>query len=144
MGILTVDRNLSPCSSSSPSSPPLASPARNQCPTLQQIGEAFEQEFNVEIPDGILDCVHGGNNCPFSSFQDFFQWFEESTGLEIPDVDVDVEDLVDACMSGSEDCPTLQEAVDFVQTELGANLDDQTVQTIFNCAEDVLAQLGFN
>ena len=43
-----------------------------------------------------------------------------------------------------QDCPTLQQAVDFLQTELGANLDDQTVQTIFNCAEDVLAQLGFN
>ena len=27
----------------------LASPAGNQCPTLQQIGEAFEQEFNVEV-----------------------------------------------------------------------------------------------
>merc|ERR1712203_1329862 len=79
----------------------LASPARNQCPTLQQIGEAFQEEFKVEIPEGILDCVHGGDNCPFSSFEDFFDWFEASTGLEIPDVDIDVDELMDACMSGS-------------------------------------------
>ena len=99
----------------------VASPALSrddECPTLKEIGKAFEDHFQVEIPDGILDCVHGGDNCPFSSFEAFFEWFEESTGLQveerwpsillfslslqIPDVDVDVEALMDACMSGSE------------------------------------------
>merc|ERR1712045_49023 len=124
----------------------VASPALSrddECPTLEQIGQAFEAHFQVEIPEGILDCVHGGDNCPFSSFEAFFEWFEESTGLQIPDVDVDVEALMDACMSGSEDCPTLDEAVDFLQNELGADLDDETIEGIYNCAGDILSQLGF-
>ena len=64
----------------------MASPAlsrEDECPTLEQIGQAFEDHFQVEIPAGILDCVHGGDNCPFESFEAFFQWFEESTGLEV-------------------------------------------------------------
>merc|ERR1712244_149818 len=72
-----------------------------------------------------------------------FEWFEDSTGLQIPDVDVDVEALMDACMSGSEDCPTLDEAVDFLQNEFGADLDDETIEGIYNCAGDILSQLGF-
>merc|ERR1711953_261793 len=122
----------------------VASPALSrddECPTLEEIGQAFEDHFQVEIPEGILDCVHGGDNCPFSSFEAFFEWFEESTGLQIPDVDVEA--LMDACMSGSEDCPTLDEAVDFLQNELGADLDDETIEGIYNCAGDILSQLGF-
>ena len=64
----------------------VASPALNrddECPTLQQIGQAFEEHFEAEIPEGILDCLHGGDNCPFTSFEDFFAWFEESTGLQV-------------------------------------------------------------
>ena len=64
----------------------VASPALNrddECPTLEQIGQAFEEHFQVEIPAGILDCVHGGENCPFSSFEAAFEWFEESTGLQV-------------------------------------------------------------
>ena len=73
---------------------------------------------------------------------------------------------MDACMSGSEvmtglyqlntanlsnflvfvpqDCPTLDDAVDFLQNELGADLDDETIEGIYNCAGDILSQLGFN
>merc|ERR1712154_737342 len=79
----------------------------DECPTLEQIGQAFEEHF------------------------------------QIPDVDVDVEALMDACMSGSEDCPTLDDAVDFLQNELGADLDDETIAGIYNCAGDILSQLGF-
>ena len=64
----------------------VARPALNrddECPTLEQIGQAFEEHFQVEIPAGILDCVHGGENCPFSSFEAAFEWFEESTGLQV-------------------------------------------------------------
>ena len=64
----------------------VASPALNrdeECPTLQQIGQAFKEHFGAEIPEGILDCLHGGDNCPFTSFEDFFAWFEESTGLQV-------------------------------------------------------------
>merc|ERR1712018_997453 len=93
----------------------------DECPTLEQIGQAFEDHFQVEIPEGILDCVHGGDNCPFSSF----------------------EALMDACMSGSEECPTLEEAVAFLQNELGADLDDETIAGIYTCAGDILSQLGF-
>ena len=72
---------------------------------------------------------------------------------------------MDACMSGSEvmtglyqlnkanlsnflvfvlqDCPTLEEAVAFLQNELGADLDDETIAGIYNCAGDILSQLGF-
>ena len=64
----------------------VASPALSrddECPTLEEIGKAFEDHFQVEIPEGILDCVHGGEDCPFSSFEAFFEWFEESTGLQV-------------------------------------------------------------
>merc|ERR1712007_149035 len=65
----------------------VASPALSrddECPTLEEIGRAFEDHFQVEIPEGILDCVHGGEDCPFSSFEAFFEWFEESTGSRSP------------------------------------------------------------
>merc|ERR1712045_634667 len=123
-----------------------ASPALSrddECPTLEQIGQAFEDHFQVEIPAGILDCVHGGDNCPFESFEAFFQWFEESTGLELPEVDIDFEKLMDDCMSGSEDCPSLEDAVNFLQHELDADLDDETIAGIYKCAPGILAQLGF-
>merc|ERR1712088_23004 len=83
----------------------VASPALSrddECPTLEEIGKAFEDHFQVEIPEGILECLHGG-----------------------------------------EDCPTLEEAVDFLQNELGADLDDETIEGIYNCAGDILSQLGF-
>ena len=76
------------------------------------------------------------------------------------DVDIDVEKLMDACMSGSEvtiglaiisnllffspqDCPSLEDAVKFLQHELDANLDDETIAGIYKCAPGILAQLGF-
>ena len=72
-----------------------------------------------KIPEGdVLHCLHGGDDCPWESFEAFFEWFEKSTGLEvgyqtntnksyifsfqIPDVDIDIKALIDACMSGSE------------------------------------------
>ena len=43
----------------------------------------------------------------------------------------------------AQDCPTLDDAVDFLQNELGADLDDETIAGIYNCAGDILSQLGF-
>merc|ERR1711876_158508 len=109
----------------------VASPALNrddECPTLKQLGQAFEEHFNVKIPDGILDCVHGGDKCPFTSFEDFFNWFQKSTGIKIPDVDINVDELMEACVSGSEACPTL---------------DDEAINGIYTCAPEILSQLGF-
>merc|ERR1711879_263271 len=117
----------------------VASPALNrddECPTLEQLGKAFEEHFKVKIPDGILDCLHGGDKCPFTSFQ-------KSTGIKIPDVDINVDELMGACMSGSEACPTLEDAVKFVQNELGADLDDEAINGIYKCAPEILSQLGF-
>ena len=78
---------------------------RNECPTLEEIGNAFEDHFGVavyifyqlcyiliyclshfKIPDEFLDCLNGGDNCPFDSFEDFEGWFESNTGLEVQGV----------------------------------------------------------
>merc|ERR1712045_25254 len=114
-----------------------------ECPTLEQIGEAFENEFNAEIPEGILNCFHGGENCPFGSFEDFFHWFEETTGLEIPELDIDLEEMVAACKADSENCPTLEEVVNFIQNDLGIDMDDELVQVLYDCAEEILSKLGW-
>merc|ERR1712002_1392290 len=53
--------------------------SRNSCPSLEEIGQWFENEFNTPIPDGIIDCVHNGENCPFSDFGDFQVTFVKYT-----------------------------------------------------------------
>merc|ERR1712233_246167 len=58
--------------------------SRDSCPTLEQIGQWFENEFDTQIPDGIIDCVHNGENCPFEDFGEFQDWFHSTTGFEIP------------------------------------------------------------
>ena len=45
--------------------------SRNSCPSLEEIGQWFESEFDTQIPDGIIDCVHNGENCPFADFGEF-------------------------------------------------------------------------
>ena len=40
-------------------------------------------------------------------------------------------------------CPTLEDAVKFVQNELGADLDDEAINGIYKCAPEILSQLGF-
>ena len=47
------------------------------------------------------------------------------------------------CLSGGDGCPTLDEAIDFIQEETGGYLSDEVLEVIYNCAEDILAQLGF-
>ena len=37
-----------------------------------------------------MDCVHGGSNCPFTSFEDFFGWFVSSTKLKVLPDNVDI------------------------------------------------------
>ena len=56
---------------------------RKECPTLDQIAGAFEAEFGSAIPDGALDCLHGGDKCPWSSFENFQSWFKNATGLKV-------------------------------------------------------------
>ena len=41
-------------------------------------------------------------------------------------------------------CPSLEEVVEFIQTELGVHLDDEIIQTISHCADEILGQLGLN
>ena len=93
------------------------------------------------------------------------QLFFLFSSLQIPDVDINVDELMEACMSGSEvmivldcinqanlsnflvfaaqACPTLEDAVNFVQSELGADLDDEAINGIYKCAPEILSQLGF-
>ena len=52
--------------------------SRNSCPSLEEIGQWFEHEFGTQIPDGIIDCVHNGENCPFSDFGEFQVCFVSS------------------------------------------------------------------
>ena len=37
----------------------------------------------AQIPDGLMDCVLGGDNCPFEDFDDFAEWFETTTGISV-------------------------------------------------------------
>ena len=121
-----------------------ASPALNrndECPTLEQIGAAIESHFGFQIPDGIVDCLHGGDNCPFESLEDAQAQFEAATGMQFP-VDEDFDAVFDACLNGG-DCPSLDEVVAWVKSELNIELSDEVIAVIYNCAEDILNQLGF-
>merc|ERR1712117_724365 len=97
----------------------------------------------LAIADEFLDCLNGGENCPFDSLEDFEGWFESNTGLELPVPDMDMEHMLMECLSGGEGCPTLDEAINFIQEETGGYISDEVLEVIYNCAEDILAQLGF-
>ena len=56
---------------------------RAECPSLDDIAGAFQAEFGSPIPDGALDCLHGGDNCPWKSFEEFQTWFESTTKLKV-------------------------------------------------------------
>merc|ERR1712211_78001 len=45
--------------------------SRNACPTLEGLAAAFESHFGVQIPDGVVDCFYGGDNCPWDTIEDF-------------------------------------------------------------------------
>merc|ERR1712066_342782 len=66
----------------------LAAPSLNRdddCSKLEpKIREALQTEFNVEIPEGMLDCVYGGDNCPFESSEDFITWFKKPRDSRFP------------------------------------------------------------
>ena len=71
----------------------------DECPTVQDGVTAFEEHFGTQvsqavltscillslaqIPDGLMDCVLGGDNCPFEDFDDFAEWFETTTGISV-------------------------------------------------------------
>ena len=71
----------------------------DECPTVQDGVTAFEDHFGTQvsqavltscillslpqIPDGLMDCVLGGDNCPFEDFDDFAEWFETTTGIPV-------------------------------------------------------------
>ena len=75
---------------------------RNECPTLQDAADAFEDHFgtqvtgillisktllSLQIPEGALDCLYGGENCPWEDLQDFGGWFQSATGITLPEPD---------------------------------------------------------
>merc|ERR1712154_285313 len=93
---------------------------RNACPTLQDAANAFESHFGTQIPDGAMDCLYGGDNCPWNSLEDFGADFESATGIQLPEPDQDV--------------------LDFVQEEFGVNPSDETIEMIEMCAADFLSQ----
>ena len=84
----------------------------DECPSVQDGVTAFEEHFGTQvsqqsfkwtlsllghsptvsccillslaqIPDGLMDCVLGGDNCPFEDFDDFAEWFETTTGISV-------------------------------------------------------------
>ena len=132
---------------------------RNACPTLQDAVSAFESHFGTQvrkynlhltklafpqIPDGALDCLTGGDNCPWNSLEDFGADFESATGIEIPEPDQDFLDMMEACVTMGEGCPSMEDVLNFVQEEFGINPSDETIAMIEMCAADFLGQLGFN
>jgi len=116
--------------------------SRNSCPSLEEIGQWFESEFDTQIPDGIIDCVHNGENCPFADFGEFQGWFESTTGFTIPIPDADFIGAALECLHEGNGCPSEEEAIAFVQNELELDLDDELLSTIYNCAGDFVDQLG--
>ena len=118
----------------------LGGPAnRNECPTLDQIGHAFEEEFGHQIPDGTLDCLFGGDNCPYESFEDFAVWFKEATGIELPKPyyywDIETE-----CLENyTEGCPSIDDIINFVQTGLNIKISQEYIDLVRSCAADIMS-----
>ena len=115
---------------------------RNQCPTLDQIGHAFEEEFGNQIPDGTLDCLFGDDNCPYESFEDFAVWFQEATGIELQTPSQDIEDAVTDCLENfPEGCPSIDDIIDFVQQELNIEISQEHLDLVHSCADDIISQI---
>ena len=121
----------------------LGGPAsRNQCPTLDQIGHAFEEEFGHAIPDGTLDCLFEDDNCPYESFEDFAEWFEGATGIELPTPDEEFENVVKNCIENyPEGCPSIDDVINFVQNELGITISQEHQDLVHMCADDIFREI---
>merc|ERR1712227_491706 len=114
----------------------------DQCPSLDDLASAFTDHFGVDIPDGVIDCLHGGDQCPWDSVDEFVDDFQSVTGIQLPTPDEDDLAAIEECVREGSGCPSLEDAVNFVQTEFGVDISDEVIATIYNCAEDILAQLG--
>ena len=133
----------------------------DECPTVQDGVTAFEDHFGTQvsqqrsllehsptvscfillslaqIPDGLMDCVLGGDNCPFEDFDDFAEWFETTTGipvgrlfhktipltlcLQMPEPEEEDLEVLGECLTEGTNCPSLDDLHDFVQEEFGYN-----------------------
>merc|ERR1711908_144526 len=113
----------------------------DECPTVQDGVTAFEDHFGTQIPDGLMDCVLGGDNCPF---EDFAEWFETTTGISMPERNEEDLEVLGECLTEGTNCPSLEDLHDFVQEEFGYNPSDEEIAMIENCAESWLQQLGVN
>ena len=104
----------------------------------------FSVVLFAQIPDGAMDCLYGGDNCPWNSLEDFGADFESATGIQLPEPDQEFLDTMEACVTMGEGCPSMEDVLDFVQEEFGVNPSDETIEMIEMCAADFLSQLGFN
>ena len=75
---------------------------------------------SIEIPEGLLDCINGGDSCPFENLKQFRKWIRKNTGIKVDIKRSDIFSLlrnnfqiskaqleliqkgVEACLSGAE------------------------------------------
>ena len=57
--------------------------SQDECPTLACLARGFETEFGAEIPEGAVECLHGGDSCPWQSFEQFGAWFQNATDIQV-------------------------------------------------------------
>ena len=57
--------------------------SQDECPTLDCLARGFETEFGAEIPEGAVECLHGGDSCPWQSFEQFGAWFQNATDIQV-------------------------------------------------------------
>ena len=62
-----------------------------ECPTLACLARGIETEFGAEIPEGAVECLHGGDSCPWQSFEQFGAWFQNATDIQVKYFFLDIE-----------------------------------------------------
>jgi len=103
------------------------------CTAGTEIGAKLEQAFS--------NCMSGPatrslmrNSCP--SVDEVRAWVESAIG-EVDDYDYDyAAQAIEECLSGSNDCPTIEDAITFIETELGDQIPDDIADAIMNCMSE--------
>ena len=57
--------------------------------------------------------------------------------------DEEFEAVMWVCLHKGEGCPELDDVVEFVEEEFNIEIEDEVLDTVYTCAENIVRQLGF-
>merc|ERR1711931_47799 len=106
--------------------------SRSSCPTMQEVKDWIEDNTGFQVPDVVEECLTGGNDCPYESFEDAVVALE-SLGIQVPD-------SVGQCLSG--DMDACEDVVDAVEAALGIEIPEEFLEMASACMAEIMEEVG--